>query len=115
MPWELVRTLLDVPLTVTVAVLMTLPEVLAVGVVTPPWPYLPPLPLLLLVVGVVPPVVYVVPDPVVVPPQAAKRVTSVANTRILHLERNRAHELKKGVYMLFASFASRNVSKKNES
>ena len=107
--------LLDVPLIVTVAVLMTLPDVLAVGVVTPPWPYLPPLPLLLLVVGVVPPVVYVVPDPVVVLPQAAKRMTSVANTRILHQERNLARELNRGVYMLFASFASRNLSKKKDS
>jgi len=72
----------DVPFTVAVAVLMTLPELLAVGVV-PPLPYLPyPFPLVVgavfcavLVVGVVP------PDPVVLLlPQAAKSTTRVAPT-----------------------------------
>jgi hypothetical protein len=112
----LVRILLEVPLTVTVAVLMTVPDVLAVGVVPPPWPYLPPPPLLLLlVVGVVPPVVEAVPDPLVVPPQAAKRKMSAAKTRRLHQVRNLARETKRGVSMLFTSFVSRTFSKKNVS
>src|SRR6266568_3269246 len=99
--------LFDVPLTVTVAVLMTLPEVLGVGVVPPPLPYLPPSPLLLLVVGVVPPVVEAVPDPLVVLPQAATRTTSVANTKRLHQVRNLARGVKRVLYIMFASFASR--------
>jgi hypothetical protein len=52
MPWLLVRMVCDVPFTVAVAVLMRLPELLAVGVV-PPLPYLPPPYPLPLVVGVV--------------------------------------------------------------
>jgi hypothetical protein len=91
----------DVPLTVTVAVLMTLPEVLAVGVVPPPLPYLPPL----LVVGVVPPAVEAVPDPLVVLPQAATRMASVANTRRLHQVRNLAREVKRVLCIMFSSFA----------
>src|SRR6266849_5616400 len=95
----------DVPLTVTVAVLMTLPEVLAVGVVPPPLPYLPPPPLLLLVVGVVPPAVEAVPDPLVVLPQAATRRTSVANTKRLHQVRYLAREVKRVLCIMFSSFA----------
>jgi hypothetical protein len=94
----LVRIVTELPLTVAVAALMTLPEVLAVGVVPPPRPYLPPLPLLLLVVGVV-------PDPLVVLPQAATMMTSVANTRRLLQVRNLARELKKVLCIMFSSFA----------
>jgi len=63
----------DVPFTVAVAVLMSVPELLAVGVVPPP-PYCPPL----LVVGVVPAVAGA--DPVVLLPQAVKRMTRVATS-----------------------------------
>ncbi len=74
----------DVPFTVAVAVLMSVPELLAVGVVPPP-PYCPPL----LVVGVVPAVEGA--DPVVLLPQAVKRTTRVAMSA-QHQERVVARE-----------------------
>ena len=84
----------DVLLTVTVAVLMTLPEVLAVGVV--------------------PPVVEAVPDPLVVPPHTAKRTTSAAKRRIVYQVRGLAYEAKSVVYIVFASFARSDIHKENE-
>src|SRR5438105_11802974 len=77
MPWALVRMVSDLPLTVTVDVLMRLLELLAVGVVLPYLPY----PVLvgvvfwaLVAVGVVP----AVPEPELLP-QAAKSRTSAPN------------------------------------
>ena|SRR5256885_1712561 len=79
MPWALVRTVSDLPLTVAVDVLMRLLELLAVGVALP-LPYLP-YPVLvgvvfwaLVAVGVVP----AVPEPELLP-QAAKSRTSAPN------------------------------------
>jgi hypothetical protein len=91
----------EAPLTVAVAVLMTLPELLVVGVVPPPPPYLPPL----LLGGVVPPVEGVVPDPLVVLPQAATRTTSTTNARILHQVRVLMDEVKRVLCITFSSFA----------
>jgi len=106
----------DVPFTVTVAVLMRLPELLLVGVIPPPLPYLPPpYTLLLLVVGVVPPAEEVVPDSLVLLPQAAKRTTSVANTNILDKVRILACKVKKLLSITFSSFISGDTCTENES
>jgi hypothetical protein len=79
-----VRIVSDLPFTVAVAVLMRLPELLVVGVVPPPLPYLPPPYPLPLLVGVVPPVEEAVPVPFVVLPQAVKRTMNVTKTSILY-------------------------------
>src|SRR5713101_4812027 len=93
---------------------MTLPVLLAVGVVPPPLPYLPP-PLL---VGVVPPVVAVVPDPLVVLPvllpQAATRTTSNPNARILHQVRILTCEVKRVLCMMFSSFSCGDICIENK-
>jgi hypothetical protein len=112
MPWALVRAVSDLPFSVMVAVLMRLPELLAVGVVPPPVPYLPPpypLPLLPLV-WVVPPDGEVVPDSLVLLPQAARMTTSVANISILHQVRPLACEVKRVLRIMFSSFASGETS-----
>src|SRR5713101_5925179 len=94
---------------------MTLPVLLAVGVVPPPLPYLPP-PLL---VGVVPPVVAVVPDPLVVLPvllpQAATRMTSNTNARILHQVRVLMGVVNRVLGMMFSSFAYSDICSENKS
>jgi hypothetical protein len=102
-------------LTVAVAVLMTLPVLLVVGVVPPPLPYLPPL----LVVGVVPPEVAVVPDPlvvlVVVLPQAATRTASNTNAKILHQVRVLMGEVKRVLCIKVSSFAYSEICSENKS
>jgi len=108
-----VRTLSDAPFTVTVAVLMIVPELLVVGVIPPPLPYLPPpYPLL---VWAVPPVEEGVVDPLVELPQAAKMKTSVVNTRKLHQVRVLVCELKRLLCITVSSFASGDTSIENES
>jgi hypothetical protein len=115
MPWVLVRRVTEVPLTVAVAVLMTLPVLLVVGVTPPPLPYLPPL----LLVGVVPPVVAVAPDPLVVLPvvlpQAATRTTSTTNASILHQVRILMGEVKRVLCMMFSSFSCGDICNEHES
>jgi hypothetical protein len=110
MPWVLVRRVTEVPLTVAVAVLMTLPVLLVVGVTPPPLPYLPPL----LLVGVVPPVVAVAPDPLVVLPQAATRTTSNTNASILHQVRVLICEVKRVLCITFSSFAYGDSCRENK-
>ena len=101
-------------MTVAVAVLMTLPVLLDVGVTPPPLPYLPP-PLL---VGVVPPVVTVAPDPLVVLPvvlpQAATRTTSTTNASILHQVRVLICEVKRVLCITFSSFAYGDSCRENK-
>ena len=111
----MVRIVTEAPLTAAVAVLMTLPVLLVVGVVPPPLPYLPPL----LIVGVVPPVVAVVPDPLVVLPvllpQAATRTTSNTNAMILHQVRVLMNEVNRVLCMMFSSFTCGDIGNEHES
>jgi hypothetical protein len=104
----LVRIVTEVPLTVAVAVLMTLPVLLVVGVVPPP-----------LLVGVVPPVEGVVPEPLVLLPvllpQAATRTMSVANTKRLNQVRILTCEVKRLLCIMFSFFASGDTYNENES
>jgi hypothetical protein len=109
-----VRTVTDVPFTAAVAVLMRLPELLAVGVFPPPPPYLPPYPLPL-VVGVVPPVEEAVPVPLVVLPQAVKRTMHVTKTRILNQPRILACVVKRLLRITFSSFTCGDICNENES
>src|SRR2546430_2402886 len=115
MPWVLVRRVTEVPLTVAVAVLMTLPVLLVVGVTPPPLPYLPPL----LLVGVVPPVVAVAPDPLVVLPvvlpQAATRTTSTTNASILHQVRVLMGEVNRVLCMMLSPFSCVDCCRETES
>jgi len=100
-----VRIVCDVPFTVAVAVLMRLPVLLAVGVV-PPLPYLPlpyPLPLL---VGVVPSD----PELLVLLPQAAKNMTSVATMRTVHQAGLETFEMEKLCCIMGSSLASMGTS-----
>jgi hypothetical protein len=100
-----VRIVSDLPFTVAVAVLMRLPELLVVGVVPPPPPYLPPLYPLPLLVGVVPPVEEAVPVPLVVLPQAVKRTIHATKTSILNQLRNQACVVERLLRITFSSFA----------
>jgi hypothetical protein len=107
----LARIVTDLPFTVAVAVFMRLPLLLAVGVFPPPLPYLPGLYPLALLVGVVPPD----PELLVLLPQAAKSMTSVATMRTQYHPWLEPFEMKRLRRIMVSSLASGDNCNENES
>src|SRR6266516_4673543 len=113
MPSALARMISALPLTVAVAVLRRLLALLAVGVVPPLFPYLPPLLLVEVVFWGVLVLAVEELDPEVLP-QAAKRTTSAAAASTPKEERARERVRKRLPCIVFFPFACAENTHENE-